>query len=81
MNTRTVGPSRFTAAAFATLITVFSAWAFVNSTASTERDPFQLAAVAAANAKEHVAQLQSRVASTCRDKAKTLDAPAVCLGS
>ena len=80
MNTRILGPSRFTAAACATLITVFSAWAFVNSTASSERDPFQRASITAANAKTHVAQLQSRIASTCRNKARTLDRPAVCLG-
>jgi hypothetical protein len=60
MNTLTVGLSRFTAAACATLITAAGAWAFVSSSASTERDPFQFAAVMAANAQAHSAQLQSR---------------------
>ena len=41
MNTRTVRLSRFSAAACATAITTVSAWAFVHSIASTERDPFQ----------------------------------------
>jgi hypothetical protein len=80
MITRTVGLSRFTAAACATLITVFSAWAFVDATASSERDPFRLASIRAANAKAHVAQLQSRIASNCRSKGKTLDSPGVCPG-
>jgi hypothetical protein len=80
MNTLTVWPSRFTAAACATLITVFSAWAFVDSTASTERDPFRLASIRAANATAHVAQLQSRIASNCRNNGKTLDSPGVCPG-
>jgi hypothetical protein len=68
MNTRTFGLSRFTAAACATLITAVSGWAFVHSTASSERDPFQFAAVMAANAKAHVAQVQSRTAYICRNK-------------
>ena len=71
MNTRTLGLSRFTAAACATLITAVSGWAFVNSTASSERDPFQFASVMAVNAKAHVAQLQSRTASSCRNKSET----------
>jgi hypothetical protein len=56
MNSRTVRLSRFSAPACATMITAVSAWAFVNSTASSERDPFQFASVMAANAKVHVAQ-------------------------
>lgn len=55
MNTRTVRLSRFSAPACATMITAVSAWAFVNSTASGERDPFQFASVMAANAKVRVA--------------------------
>ena len=55
MNTRTDRLSRFSAPACATMITAVSAWAFVNSTASLERDPFQFASVMAANAKVHVA--------------------------
>jgi hypothetical protein len=60
MSTLTIGLSRFTAAACATAITALGAWAFVSSTASTERDPFQFAAVMAANAQAHSTQLQSR---------------------
>lgn len=71
MNTRTLGLSRFAAAACATLITAVSGWAFVNSTASSERDPFQFASVMAANAKAHVAQLQSRTAYICRTKSES----------
>ena len=70
MNTRTLGLSRFAAAACATLITAVSGWAFVNSTASSERDPFQFASVMAANAKAHVAQLQSRTAYICPNKSE-----------
>lgn len=43
MNTRTVRLSSFSAAACATAITAASTWAFVASTASIERNPFQLA--------------------------------------
>jgi predicted ribosomally synthesized peptide with SipW-like signal peptide len=42
MNTRTVRLSRFSAAACATAITAVSTWAFMSSTASIERNPFQL---------------------------------------
>jgi hypothetical protein len=56
MNSRTVRLSRFSAPACATMITAVSAWAFVNSTASSERDPFRFASVMAANATVHVAQ-------------------------
>jgi hypothetical protein len=38
------------------MITAVSAWAFVNSTASSERDPFQFASVMAANARVRVTQ-------------------------
>ena len=70
MNTLTIGLSRFTAAACASVITALGAWAFVSSSASTERDPFQFAAVMAANAQAHSAQLQSRNATPdCRDVA------------
>jgi hypothetical protein len=71
MNTLTVGFARFTAAAFATVITAVGAWAFVNSSASAGRDPFQFAAVMAANAKVRTAQLQARnPASTCRHESR-----------
>jgi hypothetical protein len=56
MNTRTVRLTRCSAPACATMITAVSAWAFVNSTASGERDPFQFASVMAANARVRVAQ-------------------------
>lgn len=56
MNTPTVRLSRFSAAACATAITAISAWAFVSSTASLERDPFQFAAIMAANAEARTAQ-------------------------
>ena len=71
MNTRTVGLSRFAAAACAAAITAVSAWAFVSSSGSSERDPFQFAAVMAANAKVRVAQLQTRGTSTCRNQSET----------
>jgi len=48
MSTRSVGVSRFVAAAGATVITAVSAWAFVSSTASIDRDPFQFASIMAA---------------------------------
>ena len=70
MNTLTVRLSRFSAPACATMLTAVSAWAFVNSTASSERDPFQFASVMAANAKVRVAQVQSRTASTCSSKSQ-----------
>jgi hypothetical protein len=56
MNTPTVRLSRFSAAACATVITAISAWAFVSSTASLERDPFQFASIRAANAEARIAQ-------------------------
>jgi hypothetical protein len=71
MNTRTLGLNRFAAAACATLITAVSGWAFVHSTASSERDPFHFASVMAANAKARVAQLQSRTAHLCRNKSES----------
>ena len=51
MRTRTARLSRFGALACATMVTAVSAWAFVNSTASSERDPFQFASVMKANAR------------------------------
>jgi hypothetical protein len=56
MNTPTVRLSRFSAAACATVITAVSAWAFVSSTASIDRDPFQFASIMAANADARIAQ-------------------------
>jgi hypothetical protein len=81
MNTRIVGLRRFVAAASATVITAVSAWAFVSSSASIERDPFQFAAVMAANAKLHVAQVQVRTVSTCPNNPEARDPlVSVCLG-
>ena len=65
MNTRVVGPSRLLAAASAAVLTAVSGWAFVSSTASSERDPFQFGSVMAANAHVRVAQAYSHSASTC----------------
>ena len=73
MNTRTDGPSRFVAAASATVITAVSAWAFVSSSASIERDPFHFASIMAANAKVQVAQAQSRAASACPNNPEIQD--------
>ena len=82
MNTRTVGLSRFVAAASATVITAVSAWAFASSTASTERDPFRFASIMSANAKVRVAQLHSRTAMTCPNNPEIQDhlAPACVRG-
>lgn len=78
MNTRITGPSRFVAAASATVITAVSAWAFVSSSASIERDPFHFASIMAANAKVRVAQLHT--ASTCPNNPEARDPLApVCL--
>ena len=80
MNTVTTGLSRLAIAACASAITAVSAWAFVDSTASTERDPFHFASTMAANAKMRVAQAQSRTASTCPNKSQIPGRlPAVCL--
>ena len=56
MNTRTILLGRLSAAVCATVITTVSTWAFVTSTASLERDPFQFASIMAANAKVRIAQ-------------------------
>jgi hypothetical protein len=80
MNTR-IGPSRFVAAAGAVVITAVSAWAFVSSSASIERDPFHFASIMAANAKVRIAQLHGRTASTCPNNPEVRDQLApVCLG-
>jgi hypothetical protein len=73
MNTRVVGPSRLVAAASAAVITAVSAWAFVTSSASIERDPFRFAAIMAANAQVRIAQSHSGTASTCRNNPETWD--------
>jgi hypothetical protein len=55
VNTRTAWLSRLTAPACATMITAISAWAFVHSTASSERDPFRFASIMETNASLRVA--------------------------
>jgi hypothetical protein len=87
MNTRTARLSRFSAAPVcATMITAVGAWAFVNSTASGERDPFQFAAIMAANAKVRVGQTagsqsaQPPVEVPVYTPADLLAAPPPCLG-
>lgn len=85
MSTRLVGLNRLVAAATATVITAVSGWAFVSSTASTDRDPFQFASVMAANAKVRevrVAHLPSRTVSTCPNNPEAQDrlAPACLRG-
>jgi hypothetical protein len=57
MSTSTVSPSRFAAAACATIITAASAWMFMSSSASVGRDPFRFSEVMATNAQIHAAQL------------------------
>ena len=70
MNTVTAGLSRLAIAACASAITAVSAWAFVDGTASIERDPFHFASTMAANAKVHSAPAQSRTASTRPNKSE-----------
>lgn len=87
MNTRTDRLGRFSAPACAAMITTLGAWAFVNSTASGERDPFRFASIMATNAKVRVAQ----TAGTPGDRPPTevpvyvppdlLAAPPPCLGT
>jgi hypothetical protein len=79
MNTVTAKLSRLAIAACASAITAVSAWAFVDSTASLERDPFHFASTMAANAKVRVAQAQSRTASTCPNKSQIEGRSSVCL--
>jgi len=57
VKTRGVRLSRCYAPACATMITALSAWAFVNSTDSSERDPFQFASIMDANARVHMAPI------------------------
>jgi hypothetical protein len=81
MGTRFVGVRHFVAAASASVITAVSAWAFVSSTASIDRDPFQFGSIMAANAKVRVAQVYSHSASTCPHNPEVRDPrDPVCLG-
>lgn len=87
MNTRTDRLSRFSAPACATMITALGAWAFVNSTASGERDPFQFASIMAANARVRVAQTAAPQGDQPRAEVPVyippdlLAAPPPCLGT
>jgi hypothetical protein len=87
MTTRTVGPSRFVAAASAVVITAVSAWAFVSSSASSARDPFQFASIMAANARVHGAQTAGSQDDNQPEEVPVytppdlLAAPPPCLGS
>ena len=87
MNPRTVPLSRFSAPACATMITAVSVWAFVNSTASSERDPFQFASIMAANARVHGAQTAGSQDDNQPEEVPVytppdlLAAPPPCLGS
>jgi hypothetical protein len=77
MNTGTLSPNRFVAALSASVVVAVSAWAFVSSTASSERDPFHLASIKAANAKVSMALLPNRTASACPNAPEPWDP--VCL--
>ena len=57
MNIRIARLNRLSAVACAAAITAVGVWAFLNSTASIGRDPFQFAAVLATNAKLRAAQV------------------------
>jgi hypothetical protein len=87
MNTRTVRLSRFSAPACAMMITAVCAWAFVNSTASGERDPFQFASIMAINAKAHVVHAAGPQGDARPEEVSVytppdlLAAPPPCLGS
>ena len=87
MNTRTVRLSRFSAPACAAMITAVSVWAFVNSTASSERDPFRFAAIMSANAEASVAQAMGSQDDQPLEEVPVyappdlLAAPPPCLGS
>ena len=52
--------AKSTAAAVATVITAISAWAFVSSSASIDRDPFHFGEVMAANARTQDGPLLTR---------------------
>ena len=81
MNTRSVALSHFVAAASATVVTAVSAWAFVGSSASIERDSFHFASIMAANAQVRIAPVQSRTVSVCPNNPEARDPWAtVCLG-
>jgi len=69
------------------MITALSAWAFVNSTASSERDPFQFASIMAANAKARLAQTTESQGTNAVEEVQVYTPPDLlaplppCLGS
>jgi hypothetical protein len=72
--------SRLVISASATIITAASAWAFVSSTASVERDPFSFGPLMAANAKVRAEQLQSFNASSPCSESVVGDRARMCRG-
>ena len=60
MNAQITSFKNITIGACAAIITAVSSWAFVTSSASVGRDPFQFAAVMAANAQARSAQYQAQ---------------------
>jgi hypothetical protein len=87
MNPRTIRLSRFSASACATMITAVSAWAFVNSSDSGERDPFQFASVMAAHAHLRIAQTAASPGDPLQEELPDygppdlLAPPPLCLGA
>ena len=87
MNTRTVGLTCCSVPACATIITAVAVWAFLSSTASGARDPFQFASIMAANAKARVAESVGSQSSHPAEEVPVytppdlLAVPPPCLGS
>jgi len=75
MIARSVQLSRFSAAACAAVIAAVSAWAFVSSTASIERDPFRFASIMAANAKVRVVQVTAPHRGYLSDRSRDYGQP------
>lgn len=73
MKTLAVGITRIGAAACATFITAVCAWAFVQSTASIDRDPFHFAAVMRANAEVHATPALADARSNCSRRPQLWD--------
>jgi hypothetical protein len=77
MTARTVRLNRFRAAACATVITAVSTWAFVDSTASIERDPFRFAAIMASNAKVRLVHIFGTHAGSAPEAVRNYGQPDV----
>jgi hypothetical protein len=58
--------NRFAAAGCAVAITAVNAWAFVASSASTDRDPFHFESVMTSNAELHTAEVHGAEAHTAQ---------------